>query len=63
MPVIHIMMTVGRSKEQKAKLARRFTDDMVEILGVNQDAVQITFHELPRENFARSGLLLPDRQK
>lgn len=63
MPIIHIMMAEGRSKEQKAKLARRFTDDMVEILGVNEDAVQIAFQELPRENFARSGLLLPDRQK
>ena len=63
MPIVQVVMAEGRSKDQKAKLARRFTDDIVEILGVNEEAVHIAFHELPRENFTWRGLLLTEKPK
>ncbi|MBW2147733.1 MAG: 4-oxalocrotonate tautomerase family protein [Deltaproteobacteria bacterium] len=63
MPLVHIVMAEGRSKEQKAKLARRLTDDMVDILGISEEAVHIAFHELPRENFTWRGLLLTEKPK
>ena len=63
MPFVHVVMVEGRSKEQKAKIARRFTDDMIEVLGVNEESVHIAFHELPRENFTWRGLLLTEKPK
>ena len=63
MPFVQIIMVEGRTKEQKAKIARRFTDDMVEILGVSEEAVHIAFHEEPRENFTWKGLLLTEKPK
>jgi len=63
MPFVYVVMVEGRTKEQKAKLARRFTDDMVEILEVGEESVHIAFQELPRENFTWRGLLLTEKPK
>lgn len=63
MPFVHVVMAEGRSKEQKEKLARRLTDDIVEILETKEESVHIAFHELSKDNFSWRGLLLSQKPK
>lgn len=62
MPTIQITMLQGRTTEQKRRIARRMTDVMVEEAGTKAEAVVVTFLEIPRENYARNGELMADKQ-
>jgi 4-oxalocrotonate tautomerase len=62
MPAIQITLLQGRSIEQKRRIARRVTDVMVEEAGTKPEAVVITFVEVPRENYARNGVLIADER-
>ena len=57
MPLLRVSLWAGRSKEQKAGLAKALTDTMVEKAGVPPEAVTIQFEELPKENWATAGTL------
>lgn len=61
MPVVRISLLSGRTKEQKAKLAKAMTDAMVEHAGSTADHVNVVFDEQSAENWALSGKLLSDR--
>jgi len=50
-------MWAGRTKEQKAELAKALTDTMVEVGKVPAQAVTIQFEDLPKENWATAGKL------
>ena len=63
MPLVQITMLVGRTTEQKRKLAQRITDTMVEIAGARPEAVVVTFHEVSKESYASGGVLLADKSK
>ena len=62
MPRIIIQAIEGRSVEEKRELARRLTDAVVEVWGVDPDIVTLRIEEVPPENFARAGLLAADRE-
>lgn len=62
MPRIIIQAIAGRTVEQKRELARRLTDAVVEVWGVDPDIVTLRIEEVPPENFARAGLLASDRK-
>ena len=57
MPVIRVSMWTGRTKEQKAELAKALTDTVVKVGKVPAEAVTIMFEELPKENWATKGTL------
>ena len=57
MPILRVSLWTGRSREQKAGLAKALTDTMVETAGVPPEAVTIQFEELPKENWATGGKL------
>ena len=57
MPLLRVSLWTGRTKEEKAKLARALTDTMVETAGVPPQAVTIQIEELPKENWATGGTL------
>ena len=61
MPHVQITMLTGRSLDQKRRLVQRITDVMREELGSNPDAVVVTLIEVPRENYARGGTLIAER--
>ncbi len=63
MPHVQITMLEGRSLEQKRRAAKRITEVMQEELQVNPEALTIAFVEVPRENYARNGILIADREK
>jgi len=61
MPVIQITLLKGRTLEQKRKVAARVTDALVEEAGANRSAVNVTFVEVTKEDYASGGILLADK--
>ena len=63
MPLVQVTMLVGRTADQKRKLAARLTDAMVEEAGARREAVVVTFQELSKESYASGGVLMADKTK
>ena len=57
MPILRVSLWSGRTKEQKAELAKALTDTMVKVAKVPPEAVTIMFEELPKDNWASKGIL------
>jgi 4-oxalocrotonate tautomerase len=57
MPILRVSLWSGRTKEQKAALAKALTDVMVAVANVPPESVTIQFEELPKENWATGGQL------
>ena len=62
MPHVQITMLAGRSTEQKRRAAKRITEVLQEELKVSPEKLTITFVEVPRDSYARSGALISDRE-
>ena len=60
MPIITIELIEGRSVEQKREMAKKITETVVEITKIPQDAVEIIFHDLKKENYSKAGVLATD---
>ena len=50
-------MVEGRTDEQREKIAKAFTEALVEIIGVPKDEVWIEFVDMPKTHFATGGVL------
>lgn len=61
MPMVQITMLVGRTADQKRKIAKRITDAMVEEAGARREGVVVAFHEVPKESYASGGELMIDK--
>ena len=61
MPFIEVKLWEGRTREQKAELARRLTDDVVEVVGCPRRAVAIVFSDYPQSDWAEGGELCDKR--
>lgn len=61
MPFVDIRLAGAASREQKAAIVADVTRSLVEQLGKNPAAVQITITELPTENYGAGGQLIADR--
>lgn len=57
MPFVEVKLWEGRTREQKAELARRFTDVMVEVAGCPAAAVTIAFEDYAKDDWAEGGRL------
>jgi 4-oxalocrotonate tautomerase len=57
MPLLRVSLWSGRTKEQKAELAKALTDTMVNVAKVPPQSVTIQFEELPKDNWATGGQL------
>ena len=55
MPYVQVMITVGATNEQKAKLVEGITDLMVTILEKNPATTQVVIKESPTENWGIAG--------
>ncbi len=62
MPVITIEMT-PQKYAQKAEIARVFTDELSRITGIPKEPIVVLFHDLPPEQIASAGVMLPERMK
>jgi 4-oxalocrotonate tautomerase len=57
MPVIHVFLYEGRTKEQKAELAQAITDDVVRIMKTTPEATHVVYHDTRRSDWAIAGKL------
>jgi len=57
MPYVEVHMIEGRTNEQREKIAKAFTETLVNVLGVSKDVVWIEFVDMPKTHFATSGTL------
>jgi 4-oxalocrotonate tautomerase len=57
MPVITVEMWEGRTREQKAQLAKAFTDAFVEIAKATPEHVHVVFHDVAKSDWAIAGKL------
>jgi 4-oxalocrotonate tautomerase len=57
MPIVRVEMWPGRTKEQKAELARAITESVVNIAHTTPDATIVVFQDVMKENWAQGGVL------
>ena len=62
MPHLQITLLEGRAVEQKRRAVKRITEVMQEELNVKPEALSIVFVEVSREDYARNGVLISDRE-
>ena len=62
MPHVQITMLEGRTTEQKRRAAKRITEVLHEELNVNPEILTVAFVEVPRDSYARNGILVSDRE-
>jgi 4-oxalocrotonate tautomerase len=61
MPVVHIYMYAGRSKEQKSEMVRRISKDFEDVLSVKPESLNILFHDTEKENWGIRGSLASEQ--
>ena len=61
MPIVKVEMYAGRTKEQKAELAKAITDAVVNIARTTADETIVIFTDVERENWAKGGTLASER--
>ena len=57
MPVVHIHMYKGRTKEQKKELVRRITEDFEKVVNVKPESLHILFQDIDKEDWGTRGNL------
>ncbi|MSQ61346.1 MAG: 4-oxalocrotonate tautomerase [Dehalococcoidia bacterium] len=57
MPIIRVEMWAGRTREQKAELAKAITDAVVNIARTSPESTIVIFDDVQRENWAENGKL------
>jgi 4-oxalocrotonate tautomerase len=61
MPLVEVRMMVGRSREQKRRMAAELTRVMVETAGATPEAVHVIITETDGDHWAVAGTLVNDR--
>jgi len=62
MPIIHVYMWSGVSKEAKAKIIKGVTK-VFEELGIPPQGVEVVIHEVPKENWGIRGEQASESEK
>ncbi len=57
MPVVHIYMYAGRSKEIKSELVKRISKDFEEVADIKPESLNILFHDVEKQDWAIRGAL------
>ena len=63
MPIVMVQMWPGRTRDQKAELARLITDAMVSVAHTTPDATIVIFEDVAKDNWAVGGVLSSDIRK
>ena len=61
MPIIHVEMFKGRTREQKRALVRELTDGFVRACGGKPEAVTIVIEDVEKQDWAVAGTLMADQ--
>jgi len=62
MPIAHISLLKGRTKEQKAAMAEGITAAINKHSGAPRDAIIVVFHEVTQDDWATAGVLFSNKQ-
>ena len=62
MPVIHIHLLEGRTKEKLERLVREMTETVAKVLEIEKERVTIVLHEMPPNRFSVGGITLDKRR-
>jgi 4-oxalocrotonate tautomerase len=60
MPVVHIYMYAGRSKEVKGELVKRISRDFEAVANIKPDSLNILFHDMEKHDWGIRGALASD---
>jgi 4-oxalocrotonate tautomerase family enzyme len=60
MPTIRLQWLNTRTDKQRRELAKRFTQAMVDVVGVSKDIVNVIFDEVDPRNHAKGGVFYSD---
>ena len=61
MPILHVEMFAGRTREQKRELARALTETCVRVTGCAPAAVTILFRDVDKQDWAVAGDVMADK--
>jgi 4-oxalocrotonate tautomerase len=61
MPVVHIYMFPGRTKEQKNELVKRISKDFADVVNVKPESLNILFHDTGKEDWGVRGALASEQ--
>jgi 4-oxalocrotonate tautomerase len=61
MPVVHIYMFPGKTKEQKNELVKRISKDFAEVASIKPESLNILFHDTPKEDWGVRGSLASEQ--
>ena len=61
MPVVHIYMFPGKTKQQKNQLVKRISKDFEEVAGTKPESLYILFHDTDKENWGVRGALASEQ--
>lgn len=56
MPIAHIHMLEGRSKEQKKQVIEEVTSALQASLGAEKAKIKVLLHEIPEDSWATAGV-------
>jgi 4-oxalocrotonate tautomerase len=62
MPIVHVYMWSGVSRETKVRIIKGITK-VFEELGIPRQAVEVVIHEVPKENWGIGGELASEKFK
>lgn len=60
MPIVKIDWIEGRTREQKAQVAKEITETIARVADTKPEKVTIIINDHPRDNLANAGKLLSD---
>lgn len=63
MPYVHLQITRGATREQKARIVAEFTATLVHVLGKKPEHTHIVIQEVSEEDWGYAGLLTDDWKK
>ena len=61
MPLIHVELVEGHTKEQKKQLGEAITKATVDIVKVPAEAVKVIFVDMKKDEFMEGGILRSER--
>ncbi len=61
MPVVHINLIKGRTKEQKAAMADEISETIHNHSGAPKEVVIVTFNDIDADSWAAGGKLFSDK--
>ena len=57
MPVVHIYMYAGRSKEVKSELVKRISKDFEDVANIKPESLNILFYDVEKQDWGIRGVL------